>query len=154
MKRAKLVALASLCAVSAATAQPKAEDQITYRQSAMMLMRWNLGVIKSQTKGPAERYDQARVVAATDAIAAIARLPLDTLFSPQSASGEGRHETRVKPAYFEQPEKVGQRWRDFREAADTLARVARDGEQAETAEALERLFKTCKGCHKPYRRKR
>lgn len=152
----KYLIVFSLCLVSCYStvyAQPKSEELIRYRQSAMMFMRWNIGVIKQQLAVAAEKYDQDQVRAAARAIAAVAATDLRTLFSEGTETGVGWKQTRVKPAFFTQPEQVGKRLSALRKQAGELVRIADGGDPELTRQQFDRLFKACRACHQDFRSK-
>ncbi len=129
------------------------EDQITFRQSGYTFMRWNMGVIKQQVVDEPQSYDQARVLAAANVIAATAGSGIETLFSEQSATGKGWKDTRVKPEFFRQPDQVRKLFADFRKEADGLRQVATAGDLEQVRQQYDRLLKACKACHQDYRTK-
>lgn len=152
--KTKLILVVSLFAVTAAVfAQPKPEDQIKFRQSGMMFMRWNVGIIKQQVVKNPEQYNKERVQAAANAIAAVANSGIEKLFTEETKSGKGWKETRVKKEYFAQPEEVKKHVSDFKREANALANVAQSGDVGKIAQQFDVLFKACKGCHKEYRAK-
>lgn len=131
----------------------KPEDAITYRQSAMMFMRWNMGKIKKQVAENPETYNKQQVIAAANVIAAIANSGLGVLFAENTNTGKGWHDTKVKPEYFKEPEEVEKHAKKFIVEANALVEVANRGETSAIKDQFETLFKACKSCHKKYREK-
>ena len=134
-------------------AQGKLEDQIKFRQSGMMFMRWNMGRIKKQLANDAVQYKKQEVLAAARVIAAIAESNFESLFNEQTRNGRGWKPTRVKPAYFLEPDKVRELANAFREQAGELLRVASDGDAGQLKRQFQQTFESCKACHKRYRSK-
>jgi len=148
------IATAGFLSVSTtAFSQLKAEDQITFRQSSMMFMRWNIGKIKSQVVENPNSFNKDQVIAAANAVAAVANSGIGALFSLESKTGKGWKETRLKPEYFEQPEEVKKVATAFTREANQLALVAASGEMSVIKKQFETLFEACKNCHKKFRRK-
>ena len=145
--------IALSAAVSAQTGKAKPEDQIKFRQSGMMFMRWNMAKIKNQVVKNPQAYNKSQVVASAEVIAAIANSGLDALFSPESATGEGWKQTRVKAEYFDRPEQVRERTRDFIDAADRLVSVSKSGDIDMIRGQFNEVFESCKSCHKSFRAK-
>ena len=140
-----------LTATYSVFAQPKAEDQIKYRQSGMVFMRWNMGIIKNQVVKYPQSYNKNQVINAANAIAAIANSGLESLFSADSATGKGWKDTRLKADYFKQPEEVQKKLISFKREANDLAMLSKTGDMKQIKRQFEQLFTSCKSCHKSYR---
>jgi len=78
----------ALLASTAAQAQLKPEEQVEIRQAGYQFMAWNMGKIKAQVIDGKEPYDQAKVAAAANAIAAIANSGMGALYSPDTTSAQ------------------------------------------------------------------
>ncbi len=156
--KAKLISIVCIAAISSAVLvqakQSKPGDSIKFRQSGMMFMRWNMGKIKKQVVKQPETYDRQQVLDAAKVVAAIANSGMDSLFSPETATGTGWKETRVKPEYFEQPEKARERYLDFVKEANELVDVAGTGDVVRIKGKFEKVFDACRSCHKRYRAKK
>jgi cytochrome c556 len=119
----------------------------------MTFMRWNVVKIKTQVvKNPAS-YNKEDVEAAARVIAAIANSGIDKLFKTNSATGKGWKETRVKQEYYQQPDKVKERFAAFTNEANKLAEIASSGDIEAIKPQFNRLFTSCRDCHKSYRKK-
>ena len=134
-------------------AEIKPEDEIKFRQSGMMFMRWNMGKIKKQLSTKSQTYDKEEVVAAANVVAAIANSGLGALFTPRTKTGKGWKETRLKPEYFQQSDEVKKLATAFNKEANQLAKVASYGDIKQLKIQFDTVFKTCKGCHKKFRSK-
>ncbi len=131
----------------------KVEDMIKFRQSGMMFMRWNMEKIKKQVVKNPQAYSQAQVLASAKVIAAIANSGLYALFSPETGSGKGWKETRVKSEYFSQTDEVEQRYRSFIEEANEMVEVSGTGDVNKIKGQFKTLLNACKACHQDYRAK-
>ncbi|WP_313306773.1 c-type cytochrome [Stutzerimonas balearica] len=76
-----LGAAAALLASTAVQAQMKPEEMVETRQAGYQFMSWNMGKIKAQVIDGKEPFDQAKVAAAADVIAAIANSGMGSLFN-------------------------------------------------------------------------
>lgn len=150
----KIIVLLTAIAVSTtAFAQIKPEDQIKFRQSAMMFMRWNMGKIKNQVVENPQSYNKEQVIAAANGVAAVANSGLGALFGPGTDRGKGWKETRIKEDYFKQPEEVKKLAMAFNKEANALLEVANSGDVNEIKIRFDKLLEACKSCHKKYRAK-
>lgn len=149
--RNKLTAATLLVATTTLAAAGPIEDQIRYRQSAYALISWNMGKIKQQVVDKPQNYDKAQVLAASNAIVAIAHSGLSGLFGPGTQKGVGWHETKVKPEFFAEPDKVRQLTADFNRETAELAKVAAGGDIAAIRTQFGKVGETCKACHGSYR---
>lgn len=149
--RSKLAVATLLVAITTFAAAGPIEDQIRYRQSAYALIGWNMGKIKQQVVDKPQNYDKAQVLAASNAIAAIAGSGLSGLFAAGTEKGVGWHETKVKPEFFAEPEKVRKLTADFNREAAELAKVAAGADVAAIRTQFGKVGEACKACHGSYR---
>ncbi|NRF50163.1 cytochrome c, partial [Pseudomonas stutzeri] len=127
---------AVLLASTAVQAQMKPEEMVETRQAGYQFMSWNMGKIKAQVVDGKEPYDQAKVAAAANAIAAIANSGMGSLYSPDTTTEQLGKATRLKPEFFQNLDEAGQIGRNFTAAANQLAKVAAEGDQA----AIKKAF--------------
>ena len=152
--KSKLILLICLISItSPAFTQPKPQDQIKFRQSGMMFMRWNVGIIKNQVVKNPQQYNKEKVVAAASAIAAVANSGIENLFTANSKTGKGWKKTRVKKAFFEEPQEVEKHVIKFKKEANNMLSASQGGDLDQIQQQFDVLFKACKGCHKKYRAK-
>ena len=152
MKALMTGAVAAVLLVStAAQAQMKPEEMVETRQAGYQFMSWNMGKIKAQVVDGKEPYDQAKVAAAANAIAAIANSGMGSLYSPDTTTEQLGKATRLKPEFFQNLDEAGQIGRKFTAAANQLAKVAAEGEQAATKKAFGDVGGSCKSCHDKFR---
>lgn len=136
---------------SGALAQLKPEDEIKFRQSGMMFMRWNMGKIKNQVIKNPQTYNREQVITAANAIAAVADSNIEALFSPETVSGSGWKETRIKPEFFRQPAEVERLIQALKQETNELANVANSGDVQTIKEQFDKTFQACRSCHKKFR---
>ncbi len=142
---------AALLASTAVQAQMKPEEMVETRQAGYQFMSWNMGKIKAQVVDGKEPYDQAKVAAAANAIAAIANSGMGSLYSPDTTTEQLGKATRLKPEFFQNLDEAGQIGRKFTAAANQLAKVAAEGDQAAIKKAFGDVGGSCKSCHDKFR---
>lgn len=142
---------AVLLASTAVQAQMKPEEMVETRQAGYQFMSWNMGKIKAQVVDGKEPYDQAKVAAAANAIAAIANSGMGSLYSPDTTTEQLGKATRLKPEFFQNLDEAGQIGRSFTAAANQLAKVAAEGDQAAIKKAFGDVGGSCKSCHDKFR---
>ncbi len=142
---------AVLLASTAVQAQMKPEEMVETRQAGYQFMSWNMGKIKAQVIDGKEPYDQAKVAAAANAIAAIANSGMGSLYSPDTTTEQLGKATRLKPEFFQNLDEAGQIGRNFTAAANQLAKVAAEGDQATIKKAFGDVGGSCKSCHDKFR---
>lgn len=151
MKALMTGAVAALLASTAVQAQMKPEEMVETRQAGYQFMSWNMGKIKAQVVDGKEPYDQAKVAAAANAIAAIANSGMGSLYSPDTTTEQLGKATRLKPEFFQNLDEAGQIGRKFTAAANQLAKVAAEGDQAAIKKAFGDVGGSCKSCHDKFR---
>jgi len=144
------LAIALATATLRAFAGP-AEDQIRYRQSAYAFISWNTGKIKAQVVDKPETFNAQQVIAAANAIAAVANSGLGALYGAGTDVGIGWKQSRLRPEYFAKPEQARQLALEFNREANELARIAAAGDPAAIKTQYQKLSKTCKSCHDSFR---
>jgi len=142
---------AALLASTAVQAQMKPEEMVETRQAGYQFMSWNMGKIKAQVVDGKEPYDQAKVAAAANAIAAIANSGMGSLYSPDTTTEQLGKTTRLKPEFFQNLDEAGRIGRDFTAVANQLAKVAAEGDQAAIKKAFGDVGGSCKSCHDKFR---
>lgn len=151
MKALMTGAAAVLLASTAVQAQMKPEEMVETRQAGYQFMSWNMGKIKAQVIDGKEPYDQSKVAAAANAIAAIANSGMGGLYSPDTTTAQLGKATRLKPEFFQNLDEAGQIGRNFTAAANQLAKVAAEGDQAAIKKAFGDVGGSCKSCHDKFR---
>jgi len=152
MKKLKpLLVLGVLSAVAAtAIAVPlKPEEQIKFRKAGFGFMAWNMGKIKGNLEGS---YNKDEVAKAAAAVAAVSNSGLGALFGPGTDKDIGELKTRVKPEFFQQPEKVKELALALNKEANELARIAALGDVPAVKTQLGKTGEACKACHERFRK--
>jgi len=148
--RAALGILA-LSVTAGVQAQVSAEDMVKFRQSGFTFMSWNVGKIKAMAVDGTVPYDQGQVLAAANVIAATANSGLGALFSPATLDASGWKQTRLKPNFFEEQDKVREIIANFIAQANKMQEVAASGDQQAVAAQFGPLTESCRACHQNYR---
>ncbi len=128
------------------------EDQIKFRQSAYGFIGWNTNKIKAQLDNP-DTFSKEEVIAAANAIAAAANSGLGALYGPGTDKGEGWRKSRLKPEFFEKPEKAKKVALQFNLEANEFAKVAGTGDVGQIKAKFGKLTQSCKSCHDSFREK-
>ena len=113
-------------------------------------MAWNMGKIKANVDG---EFNKDQVIAAANLIAATANSGMGALFAPGSEKDVAGEKTRVKPEFFEQPDKVKELAMNFIKEANELAKVAATGDAAAVKAQFGKTGGSCKACHDEFRNK-
>jgi cytochrome c556 len=130
----------------------QAEDQqVKFRQSAYSFTAWNCSKIKSQTVEHPETFNKDQVIAAANAIAAVANSGLGALFGPETDQATGWKKTRLKPEFFQKQDEVIKVATAFNKEANELQKVAATGDIGAIKTQFGKLGETCKSCHDSFR---
>jgi len=147
MKTKLAIALTLGAAATVALAGP-VEEQIRFRQSAYSFLGWNTAKIKAQAVDHPESFNKDEVIAAANAIAAVANSGvLAGLYGAGTDQGTGWKPTRLKPDYFQKQAEVKELDATFIKEANELQKVAEDGDAAEIKAQFGKVSASCKGCH-------
>lgn len=133
-----------------AAAQLSVEDQIKARQAAYQFMSWNMGKIKAQAVDDEVEFNADQMKAAANAIAAVANSGMGALFSPDSSLDKA-DDTRLKPDFFQRPDKAREVGMNFGREANKLQEVAASGDKAALARQFAAVGESCKACHDDFR---
>ena len=127
----------------------KPEEMIKIRKSGYSFMSWNMGKIKANLDG---NFNKDQVLAAANSIAATANSGMGALFAPGTEKDVGDQKTRVKPEFFQQPEKVKEAAVNYIRETNELAKVAATGDVAAIKAQFGKTGGTCKACHDQFRK--
>ena len=147
-KTVAALVLASLAGTVLAQ-QLKPEEMIKTRKANFTVMSWNMAKIKANLDG---NFDKDQVEAAANTVAAVAGSGWSVLFAPGTDKDIGGERTRVKPEFFQQPDKVRELGLNFRKEASELARVAAPGDKAAVQAQFGKTGAACKACHDDFRK--
>lgn len=154
MKTGSLFAAAiatTLASTALAQVVGKPEDQIRWRQSAYHTLAWSMARIKANVEGT---YNKDQVIEAANVIQAVANSKMGALFQPNTASGKGWKETRVKPEFFkpESRDEIGRIGGAYVKEANEMAKVAAAGDLNAVKAQFGKLGESCKACHDKFRK--
>jgi cytochrome c556 len=127
------------------------DQQIKSRQSAYSFAAWNCSKIKNQVSEHPETYNKDQVIAAANAVAAVANSGLSSLYGPGTDQGTGWKKTRLKSEFFDKQDEAKKAALSFNEEANKLAKVAATGSVADIKAQFGKLGESCKGCHDKFR---
>jgi len=152
VKKARIATVAALALSFAlpVAASMSVEDQIEARKAAYQFMSWNMGKIKAQAVDGSVAFNADQMKAAANAIAAVANSGMGALYSPDSAMDKAEN-TRLKPEFFQQPEKAREVGVNFGREANKLQQVAASGEKDALARQFAAVGQACKACHDNFR---
>jgi len=140
--KSKLAIALLISAVSTAAFAGAAEDlQVKFRQSAYSFAAWNASKIKSQTIDHPETFNKDQVIAAANAIAAVANSGLAALYGPGTDQATGWKKSRLKPEFFQKQDEVKKVATEFNQAANELQKVAATGDIGAIKTQLAKLAK-------------
>jgi cytochrome c556 len=122
---------------------------IKARQSQMQLHAFNLGLLGAMAKQETP-YDAAAASGAADNLAALASLSQAGYWLPGSDS-DSVEGTRALPAIWASDSKIGEKGKDFVDAALAMQSAAGTDLGALQA-AMGPVGKSCGGCHESYRK--
>lgn len=144
-------AVLSIAFSSAAFAGPAEDLQVKFRQSAYSFAAWNSTKIKSQVVEHPETYNKEQVIAAANAIAAVANSGLGALYGPGTDQATGWKKSRLKAEFFDKQDEAKKAGQAFNKEANELAKVAATGDIAAIKTQFGKVGETCKGCHDSFR---
>lgn len=145
--KVKLPLTLALTAVATAAFSGQVEEQIRFRQSAYSYLSWNTGKIKSQVVDHPETFDKDQIVAAANAIAAVANSGLINLYGAGTDQGVGWKQSRLRPEFFQKQDEVKELDATFIKEANELAKVAATGDAAAIKAQFGKVGASCKSCH-------
>ncbi len=143
-----ILATFALAVAGAASAQVTPEDQIKYRKAGYSYMAWNMGKIKANLDGT---YNKDQVVAAANAIAAIANSGMGALYGPGTDKDVGNQKTKLSPDTFKNMNELGRIATEFSAVSTALAQSANTGDQDAVKKAFGDVGASCKACHDKFR---
>ncbi len=133
--------------VSVATALPKPEQSISYRQSVFSLIGWNFGPMAGMVRGTAP-FDAAQFTLRAERLVALSKMPLEG-FPKGSERGSG---TEALPL-------IWSNWKDFEQKltalqmeSQKLLEVSKGGNEALIKAQFGKTAGTCKACHDKYKK--
>jgi cytochrome c556 len=153
MKLKVAFALLLSAATTAAFAGQAEDQQVKFRQSAYSFAAWNCSKIKSQVVEHPETYNKEQVVAAANAVAAVANSGLGALYAPGTDQATGWKKSRLNPEFFDKQDEARKQALAFVKESNELARVAAGGDVVAIKAQFGKVGETCKNCHDSFRLK-
>lgn len=148
----KLALAVFVAAASTSAIAGQAEDQqVKFRQSAYSFAAWNCSKIKKQVVEQPETYNKEQVVAAANAVAAVANSGLGSLYGPGTDQATGWKKSRLKPEFFDKQDDAKKAAIAFNKEANELAKVAATGDIGAIKTQFGKVSETCKSCHDSFR---
>jgi cytochrome c556 len=146
---AKVLTVAFLFAAIAGTAfaQVKPEDMIKLRKAGYAFMGWNMGKIKGMVVDNPSSFNKNQVIASANVVAAIANSGMGALFGPGTEQDVGDQKTKVKPEFFQRPDRVKELALAYIKEANELQKVAASGDIDAVKAQFGKVGASCKACH-------
>ncbi|HQA34387.1 MAG TPA: cytochrome c [Casimicrobium huifangae] len=141
------IAAGAVALATTAMAQPKPENFVKQRQSALALIGWYFGPLGAVAKGE-KPFNKDDAVRATSYLVALSKMPWEGFV----AGTENVGNTKAKP-------EIWSKAADFKKAADNmqtemakLAQLASAGDEAGFKKQFGAVGGTCKACHDDFRK--
>lgn len=128
-------------------AQIKPEDMIRLRKAGYAFMGWNMGKIKGMVIDNPASYNKDQVSAAANAVAAIANSGMGALFGAGTEQDVGDQKTKVKPEFFQRPDRVKELALAYIKEATELQKVSATGDIEAIKVQFGKAGASCKACH-------
>ncbi len=141
------IAAGAVAVATTAMAQPKPENFVKQRQSALALIGWYFGPLGAVAKGE-KPFNKDDAVRATSYLVPLSKMPWEGFV----AGTENVGNTKAKP-------EIWSKAADFKKAADNmqtemakLAQLASAGDEAGFKKQFGAVGGTCKACHDDFRK--
>jgi cytochrome c556 len=148
-KFTKVALLAGAIAVAgAAIAQPKPENFVKQRQSALNLLGWYFGPLGAVAKGE-KPFDKEDAVRRTTNLVALSKMPWEGFVAGTEKVGN----TKALPAVWTNNAKFKELGGKMETEMATLAKLASAGDADGFKKQFGVVGGTCKACHDDFREK-
>lgn len=141
-----LAASLLFAAPSLAIDDDKENPRLQYRHNVMEIVKYSLLGMRDIIKGDIKDQDQFPALAQSMASAASIA---NEMFKEDTRALEGK--TGAKAKIWDNWEDFSKRMKDFNDAAQELAEVAKEGDMKNNIMAFKNTAKNCKSCHDEYR---
>ncbi|MFQ5656038.1 MAG: c-type cytochrome [Candidatus Methylomirabilales bacterium] len=131
----------------AAQGLESAQGIIKYRKSVMKSQAGHIGAIGAIAKGQVPFKQD--LVAHAVALRSTSKMILEAF-----PEGSGTGDTRARPEIWTEWIKFEQAARNFEKESEKLVQVAKSGDLEQVSSQFLAVAKACKGCHKPFRKKK
>ena len=135
-----------------AFAQAKPEDMIKFRKAGYSFMGWNMGKIKGMVIENPASFKKDQVIAAANVVAAIANSGMGALFGAGTDQDVGDQKTKVKPEFFQRPDRVKELALANVKEANELQKVAASGDIDAIKAQFSKVGASCKACHDEFKK--
>jgi cytochrome c556 len=155
MKKAIKILAVVVCLTfiaGAVSAQILPETMIKMRKAGYDFSAWNMAKIRGMVEYNPASFKKDQVVAAANAIAAIANSGMGALYGPGTDKDVGDQKTSVKPEFFQEQDKVKKLALANIKEANQLQKVARSGDIKAISIQLGKVENSCNACHAQYKR--
>jgi cytochrome c556 len=133
---------------TAAIAQPKPENFVKQRQSALALMGWYFGPMGAVAKGE-KPFDKADAVRRTTNLVALSKMPWEGFVEGTENVGN----TKARPEIWTNAAKFKELGDKMQTEVATLAQLANAGDEAGFKKQFGVVGGTCKACHDDFQKK-
>ena len=133
-------------------AQILPEIMIKMRKAGYDFSAWNIGKIRAMVEYNPASFNKDQVVAAANAIAAIANSGMGELYGPGTDKDVGGQKTSVKPELFQEQDQVKKLALANIKEANKLQKVAGTGDVKAIRAQLGKVENSCNACHARYKR--
>ena len=130
-----------------AFAQAKPEDMIKFRKAGYAFMGWNMGKIKGMVIDNPASFNKDQVTAAANVVAATANSGMGALFGAGTEQDVGDQKTKVKPEFFQRPDRVKELASAYIKEANELQKIAATGDIDAIKAQFGKVGASCKACH-------
>jgi cytochrome c556 len=137
----------------AAFAQIQPEIMIKIRKAGYDFSAWNIAKIRGMVEYNPASFKKDQVVAAANAIAAIANSGMGELYGPGTDKNVGDQKTSVKPELFQEQDQVKKLTLANIEEANKLQQIASGGDINAIRVQLDKVADSCNACHARYKYK-
>jgi cytochrome c556 len=141
------IAASAVVIATAAFAQPKPEQFVKQRQSALALMGWYFGPMGAVAKGEAP-FNKDDAVRRTTNLVALSKMPWEGFVAGTDNVGN----TKALPAIWTQNAKFKEAGAKMEAEMVKLAAAANAGNEAEFKKQFGVVGGTCKACHDDFRK--
>jgi cytochrome c556 len=149
MKKLTQIAIVAGAVAVAATAmaQPKPENFVKQRQSALALMGWYFGPLGAVAKGE-QPFNKDDAVRRTTNLVALSKMPWEGFVAGTDNVGN----TKALPVIWTNNAKFKELGEKMQAEVATLAQLANAGDEAGFKKQFGVVGGTCKACHDDFRK--
>ena len=149
MKKLTVLGMSLLLSLTTlqASAQPKVEDAIEYRQAIFQAFKWNFGKMAAMVQGRADYNTEEFIKRATN-LEQLSTQPWEAFIPGSFDTEESGTLVKAETDAAGYQAKIN----DFEQAAIKLAEAAKTNDLKTIRPAFAAAAKTCKSCHDQFRK--